>query len=411
MRTDMDTLMGKRDLQAIIVTGGEYANTPRRYLSNNVDVHGGITIKKRGEAPVLIVSAMEKEEAAKSGLQVMTMTDLQWLEIYKEAQGDVKQALPKLWQRIFERLAIPAGKIGLYGVGDIGYYLEWARILEQALPDHQIVGEIGQDVFKEAFLTKDTDEFSVIREVAAGTNAVMQATWDFIAGHRAQGETVVKTDGSPLTIGEVKQFINRALLDRGLEGADMIFAQGRDAGFPHSRGEADDVLHLGKPIVFDLFPQQIGGGYFHDMTRTWCIGYAPAAVQAVYDDVMQAFQVALDAYAEPGQPTHLMQEAVLNYFESKGHPTNRSHPKSDEGYTHSLGHGVGLNIHEDPRMNHISKTDIFQQGNFITIEPGLYYPERGIGVRVEDSFLISADGKLESISPFRKDLVLPLKGG
>jgi len=75
-----------------------------------------------------------------------------------------------------------------------------------------------------------------------------------------------------------------------------------------------------------------------------------------------------------------------------------------------LGHGVGLNIHERPSISHLAKEDVFQKGNFITIEPGLYYPEEGIGMRVEDSFIIDEHGALVSITPFRKDLVLPLRG-
>src|SRR5690606_26281860 len=124
------------------------------------------------------------------------------------------------------------------------------------------------------------------------------------------------------------------------------------------------------------FPRELGGGYFHDVTRTWCIGYAPDEVQQVYNTVMDAFDIAIESYGL-NKPTHIMQEAVLNHFENKGHPTARSHPGTAEGYVHSLGHGVGLNIHEGPRITHTIKTDTFQVGNFITIEPGLYYPERG----------------------------------
>ena len=76
---------------------------------------------------------------------------------------------------------------------------------------------------------------------------------------------------------------------------------------------------------------------------------------------------------------------------------------------HSLGHGAGLNIHERPSISHLSKEDIFQKGNFITIEPGLYYPDRGFGVRIEDSFIIDDSGALISVTPFHKELVLPLK--
>jgi Xaa-Pro aminopeptidase len=410
MKSDMDRLMAARDLQAIIVTGGEHPNMARQYLANGVDTHGGTVIKKRGDAPVLIVSAMEVDEAAKSGLTVHSYYDLGYAELIEKAEGNRTKADIALWGRYIERFAIPPGKIGIYGTGDIHVYLEFTRLLAEAYPDYQFVGEMGMTLFDEAYVTKDPNELGQIQQVAAATSAVLQATWDYIGSHGSNGDIVLKADGAPLTIGDIKRFVRRELMDRELEDTDMIFAQGRDSGVPHSRGENSQALKLGHAIVFDLFPRQAGGGYYHDVTRTWCIGYAPEAVKQTYDQVMEAFNVALAAYAEPGQPTHLMQEAVLDYFESKGHPTVRSKPGATEGYVHSLGHGVGLNIHERPSIHHLQKQDTFQQGNFITIEPGLYYPEQGYGVRIEDSFYIDDEGALVSLTPFHKQLVLPLRG-
>ena len=111
------------------------------------------------------------------------------------------------------------------------------------------------------------------------------------------------------------------------------------------------------------------------------------------------------------KPTCLMQDAVLDFFESLGLPTYRKDPRAMEGYHHSLGHGVGIDIHERPSLSHIQRDDIFQVGNVFSIEPGLYFPERGHGVRVEDLCLIDENGELVSLSPFRKDLVIPLKSG
>lgn len=410
MRSDIDGLMAKRELQAVIVSGGEHPNTIRRYLSNGMDIHNGIVVKKLGEAPALIVGIMEIEEAQKSGLTVYTHNDFEYAQILKAAEGDANKATIALWGKIFEKFVIPAGKIGLYGTGDLHIIIERVKQLAATYPQYEFVGETGMTLFDEAFVTKDADEIRIIRDVAQKTSDVLQATWDFIGSHRAEGDSVVKVDGSALTIGDVKRFVRRALLDVELEDTDMIFAQGRDGGFPHSRGESKDALKLGQPIVFDLFPRQLGGGYFHDVTRTWCIGHAPEKVQKIYDTVMQAFKIAVDSYEEPGQPTKTMQEAVMTYFEEQGHPTGRSHPGTTTGYVHSLGHGVGLNIHERPSISHLAKEDVFQKGNFITIEPGLYYPEEGIGMRVEDSFIIDEHGALVSITPFRKDLVLPLRG-
>jgi Xaa-Pro aminopeptidase len=307
-----------------------------------------------------------------------------------------------------EKAGVPSGKIGVYGTGEINVYIELIRLLEKAYPQYQFVGETGLTLLDAANLTKDPDELEKMRDIGLRTGEVLQATWDFIASHKADGDRVVNGDGEALTIGAVKGFVRRALLDRGLEDTGMIFAQGRDGGFPHSRGDAETPLQVGQPIVFDLFPREVGGGYFHDVTRTWCINRAPDEVREVYNTVMESFDIAVESFGV-GKPTHLMQDAVLDYFERKGHPTQRSNPSTGVGYVHSLGHGVGIEIHERPSLSHILKEDSFQVGNIFTVEPGLYYPEKGYGVRVEDTFAVTPDGQLVSLTPFRKDLILPLK--
>jgi len=406
MKSDLDRLMAARQLDALIVAGGEGENTPRHYLTNGASITGGYVIKKRGDAPVLIVNPMEIEEAAKSGLRVFTYHEFGWAELLQQAEGERTRAEVGLWTRMLEHFGIASGRVGVYGSGEINVYIELLRQLATVAPQYEFVGETGMTLFDEAYITKDADELARIRAVAEATSAVLQETWDFIAGHSAADEIVVKADGAPLTIGDVKRFVRRALLDHGLEDTAMIFAQGRDAGFPHSRGEDDQVLKLGQSIVFDLFPRELGGGYHHDSTRTWCLGYAPQHIVQAYQDVMNAFEVAVDTY-KSGVPARALQEAVLDYLESAGHPTSRSHPGSMDGYVHSLGHGVGLNIHERPSLSHLSK-DTLQPGNVISIEPGVYYPEQGYGIRVEDLFYVDADGSLVELTTFHKQLVLPI---
>src|SRR5439155_2684932 len=139
-----------------------------------------------------------------------------------------------------------------------------------------------------------------LQKAARLTSEVVRRTWAFISSHRAEGQStgsrVVDDKGQPLTIGAVKRFIRIQELELGLEDPEgCIFAQGRDSGLPHSVGEDGDVLVVGGNIVFDIFPRTLDSGYFHDMTRTWCIGHAPAEVQAVYDDVMHVFHVVDDS--------------------------------------------------------------------------------------------------------------------
>jgi Xaa-Pro aminopeptidase len=167
------------------------------------------------------------------------------------------------------------------------------------------------------------------------------------------------------------------------------------------------VLQVGRAIVFDYFPRLSENGYFHDMTRTWVLGRAPVAVQRAYDDVMGIFHKVMKSL-KVGQPGSKYQEMTLDFFEERGHPTQRSHPGTMKGYVHSLGHGLGLNVHEAPGLSVYSKAKL-APGNVVTVEPGLYYPELGYGVRVEDTVYFDAKGKLHNLTDFPYDLVLPLK--
>lgn len=408
MKADLDRLMRARQLDAIVVAGGEGYSAVRDYMVNGADITHALIFKKLDAEPLIIVSGMEIEEARKAGLSAQTYGETGLAQLLHEID-DPRRAQRLFWEQCLRAIGLTSGTVGVYGQGAINEYLAFVGQLAADYPQYTFTGEEGVTLFQEAMLTKDAAEIERLRSVAARTVDVLEATWDFIAGHRAEGETVVNAEGDALTIGAVKRFVRRALMDRDLEDTGMIFAQGRDAGFPHSRGEAQQALKLGQTIVFDLFPRELGGGYHHDVTRTWCIGHAPEAAQRLYDEVKAAFDISVENFAL-GRATQDMQVAVLDYFESKGHPTQRSEPGTMQGYVHGLGHGIGLNIHERPRLSHIDSQDVWQVGNVVTIEPGLYYPDEGYGVRVEDTFIVTEAGELVSITPFRQDLVLPLRG-
>ncbi len=409
MKSDIDRLMQDRNMDAFVVSGGEEFNAVRYYLSNGAHITHGTIFKVRGKDALLVCNRMELEEAQKSGLQVMTDVELGFHEVLQEAGNNPQKATAMFWGKILESEGLTQGRVGLYGTWQINATIALYDMLFEEVDQYDWVAETSPTLFDVAMLTKDAEEIERIKSVAERTNEAMSMAWDYISGLKADGDYLLNADGEQVTIGDIKMLVRRELMARGLEDTGMIFAQGRDAGFPHSRGEADMPLQMGKSIVFDLFPRELGGGYHHDMTRTWCIGYAPKDVQDIYNTVMEAFDISVETYGL-NKPTHLMQEAVLDYFEGKGHPTTRSDARTMEGYVHSLGHGVGIDIHESPSISHVRRDDIFQVGNAVTIEPGLYYPERGIGVRVEDFFIIEEGGELLSITPFRKDLVIPIEG-
>lgn len=410
MKADLDRLMYERGLDALLVFASHDHSAALDYLTGGVRITGGAAVKLAGRAPVLVVNGMETEEAGATGLEVYDYHTMGLEDARNAVDGDLKAAQPLFWGGVFGRLGLESGTVGVYGTTDANEALALIDGIRAQFPQYTFVGDVRPTIFDEAYKTKDDAELARIRSVAQRTSAVVRATWDFIGRHRAgDDETVVKDDGTPLTIGDVKRFVRRELLDRDLEDTAMIFAQGRDGGFPHSRGDEKQPLMLGQPIVFDLFPREIGGGYHHDMTRTWCIGYAPPEVREAYDQVMNAFDVAVEQFGVD-KPAYQMQEAVQDYFEGLGHPTLRSTPGTSVGYVHGLGHGLGINIHESPRIAHNVKDDVFALGNVLTIEPGLYYPERGFGMRVEDTMLVTPRGELVSLTDFHKDLILPLRG-
>jgi len=205
----------------------------------------------------------------------------------------------------------------------------------------------------------------------------------------------------------VKRKINLWLAMRGADNPKgCIFAVGREAGIPHSAGTDDNPIPVGQTIIFDIYPCEAGGGYYFDFTRTWCLGHAPDEVQAAYEDVIAVYEKLFTAL-RPGGFCRDYQIQACELFESRGHPTQLNSPKTTDGYVHSLAHGIGLEVHEAPSFSlQAANKDRLQEGSVITLEPGLYYPERGFGVRIEDTVWIRPDGQPEVLAEFPKDLVL-----
>jgi Xaa-Pro aminopeptidase len=408
LKSDIDHLMAERGFDALVVTGPMTGNTALAYMTNGTKIGHGTLIKRRGEPAALLHGAMERDEAAKSGLEGLEYGELGYMELLKET-GDPFQATLGMLVNALERLEV-SGTVAFYGVGDPGRSYLLLKALSERLPDLTITGETDPNLFDVAYATKDAGEIAHMRRVAEDTNAVMGEVVDFVRGHAARDGGLARADGSPLTVGDVKRFARLRLLEHDLEDPEeMIFAVGRDAGVPHSLGEDADPLRLGQAIIFDLFPRELGGGYFHDMTRTFCLGFAPDEVQAAYDDVLACFEHVFGAL-EIGQEASKYQDMACDFFEARGHKTIRSDPNTHEGYVHSLGHGLGLQVHALPRLVGQGK-DLLEPNQVFTVEPGLYYPERGFGVRVEDCVLARADGTFESLTPYPKDLVISVGSG
>jgi Xaa-Pro aminopeptidase len=410
MKTDLDQLMQARDLDAILITGPAQHNPAMFYLTGGAHLTGGDLIKKRGEEPVLFFNSMERDEAAKTGLKTISLSDYNFHSLLKQTDGNQLRATVMRYQKMLEDLDLTSGRIALYGNIDAGSALAVFSSLRQSLPELNIIGEVDDSTLLQAMATKDQAEVERIRQMGHITTDVVGKVADFLTSHRVKNDFLVKSDGEPLTIGEVKNKINLWLIEQGAENPEgTIFAIGRDAGVPHSSGNPQDVLRTGQTIVFDIFPCEAGGGYFYDFTRTWCLGFAPDEVQEIYQDVLEVYEQIMSEL-EAGQSCRIYQNRTCELFEARGHPTTLNDPNTRQGYVHSLGHGLGLYVHERPWFGRTAtEEDRLTPGVVVTIEPGLYYPERGFGVRLEDTVWVRPDGVMEILAEYPLDLVLPLR--
>ncbi len=411
MKTDLDRLMRESNIDAILVTGSAQHNPAMVYMTGGGHMTSADLIKPRGGEPVLYYNPMEREEAAASGLTTKNLVDYAWKDLLKQAAGDTSKAKALRYQQMLADQGITAGRVSVYGRGEVGANFAVFSALQAAVPELEIVGEDGRDsLMLAAMATKDDAEIERIRQIGKITTAVVGQAAEFLTSHKAKDDVLVKADGQPLMIGEVKGKINLWLAEKGVENPHgTIFAIGRDAGIPHSTGTPADVVALGKTIVFDIFPCEAGGGYHYDFTRTWCLGYAPDEVQALYSDVYAVYQKVM-SQLKVNTPFKDYQDLTCDFYEAQGHPTIKDDSSIQEGYVHSLGHGLGLHVHEAPWSGSgATEKDILAPGVVVTIEPGLYYPSKGMGCRLEDTVVVMPDGSFEILAEFPLDLVLPIR--
>ncbi len=408
MKHDIDRLLAERNLDGFLVMGGGHGPA-MRYLTNGGFFEGALVLKKRGGETTLIHGLMERDNAEATGLKLIGRDQhFNGYELLREFKGDRLAADAAYLARAMEMAGL-TGRIGLYGLADAGSALALVGKVQEMTESIELVGEHRDTVFSQAMETKDDGELAELQKAGVLACQVVGEVQEFIQGHRTRDEVVIRADGEPLTIGDVKNFTRNRLYTYGMaEDHGHIFAQGRDAGVPHNHGDLAMPLRLGQSIVFDFYPT-VESGYYHDMTRTWSLGYATDEVIEAWEQTKEIFDRVMGSLAV-GQPTRDYQTMTCDYYESKGHKTARSHPGTEEGYVHSLGHGIGLEIHEEPRFSHAAGNNtLVQPGHVVTIEPGLYYPIRGFGVRIEDAVAFNEAGELVWLTRYPYDLVVPMK--
>ncbi|SRR5579875_968138 len=241
-----------------------------------------------------------------------------------------------------------------------------------------------EGLFFEERLKKTPEEVRFISDSLRKTERAMGRAIEMISSSKIRDGKLF-LNGSPLTSEMVRGEINSELSRLGCTALNTIVACGIHSSMPHNRGEGP--LLANQPIVIDIFPRSQESGYFGDMTRTVVKGEPSKELEKMYQTVLKGQKLGL-SLIKHGARVKDIHGAILEFFKKSGFETGMMDGKQ-QGFIHSTGHGLGLEIHEPPR---VSFTDtILEEGNVITVEPGLYYEKLG-GVRIEDVVVVKRDG-------------------
>ena len=259
-------------------------------------------------------------------------------------------------------------------------------------PDDESVVEICRG-------TKTDAEVDYIRTAQRANEQAMARAEELIATADVADDGTLLHDDEPLTSEFVRQEIEIELLRHECTLSETIVAGGSQAADAHERGSGP--LHADEAIIVDIFPRHKENRYHADMTRTFCRGEPGETLREWYDLTHEAQRAALDA-VEPGATGEDVHHAACEVYEDAGLPTLRTDPETDTGFVHSTGHGVGLEVHEYPKVADDGAE--LELGHVITIEPGLYDPDVG-GVRIEDFVVVTEDG-YENLTDYPKEFVV-----
>lgn len=250
----------------------------------------------------------------------------------------------------------------------------------------------GEPLFPQRQI-KDDDEIAAIRRAMQATEAGMETAIEGIrAADCRDGELFL--DGAVLTSERLRRMVHRTLMDCDSIGEHTIIAGGDQGCDPHQVGFGP--LHAHETIIIDIFPRDETSGYYGDLTRTVCKGQASAAMQRLYQTVLEAQQLGLDQI-RPGAKGRSIHESLQKFFVDAGYETGEQDGYM-QGYFHGTGHGLGLEIHEGPSIGR--RDDVLESGHIVTMEPGLYYRGTG-GVRIEDTVVV-CEGGYENLATLPK---------
>jgi Xaa-Pro aminopeptidase len=337
-----------------------------------------------GEDKILLMSDLELDRARAQAAVDAVLPIRQYEERAKASGIERPTPVDALWELLQERKIQSVLVPGSFPV-------EHADKLRQ----RGLTLLVKTEPFFEERLVKSPAEVQAITAALRHTEAAMDAAISAI--REAEGrDGLLWWQGEVLTSERIKRLVARQLLDDGLIAQRTIVACGEHGCDPHNEGSGP--LRAGHSIIIDIFPQDLGSRYFADITRTVVKGQAPDGLRRMYSAVGAGQDCAL-ALIRDGADGETIHREVQETMEAYGFQTGEINGRM-QGFFHGTGHGLGLEVHELPRVSKVKTT--LRAGNVVTVEPGLYYPGVG-GVRIEDVGVVTEDG-CQNLTIYPKEL-------
>jgi Xaa-Pro aminopeptidase len=344
---------------------------------------------ERNGRRVVAIHSLEVPRVRGIGLDVLSWDELGWEELLD--QGISRE---ELYLHVAERACRSLGVET--AVVPPGFPVE----LADHLRDAGLELTVEREAFTRRRRVKNEAELEGIRRAQRAAEAAMDVARGLLRSADASGD-VLMLDGEPLTCERVKQEIGEVFTAHDMAADELIVSHGGQSAIGHDMGSGP--ISPGEPIVIDLWPKDRETGCHADMTRTYCVGEPPEELVEYHGLVKRALDEAI-AGVRGGAAGHELYRATCELFSEHGYKTLLTKDLGEtleEGFFHGLGHGVGLEVHEDPGMG-LAPASPLVAGDVVTVEPGLYRPGFG-GCRLEDLVLVTEDG-CENLTDYPYDL-------
>jgi Xaa-Pro aminopeptidase len=260
--------------------------------------------------------------------------------------------------------------------------------------------DVDQDLFADRRRAKTEAQLAGMRRAQRAAEAAMDACRELLRRAEIRADELL-LDGEQLTVGRVKADMSVVFAEHDTTADEYIVAPGAQGAVGHDMGSGP--IRPSSPLVVDIFPRDNASAVYTDMTRTFVVGDVPDDVREWHRLCKEALDTAV-AEIRAGVEARAVFDGTCNFFEAAGEPTQRTKQPGEalgDGFFHGLGHGVGLEVHEEPSMGRLANQKLVA-GDVVTVEPGLYRAGYG-GVRLEDIVLVTDDGA-EVITDYPYDL-------